>query len=274
MDSLPLTFCDTVVSCLDLHHIKLLTLLSGSWPIAATNISRKARELWVRVYQDQEGVWIQVKCEADATFRSCVFDPKYDRIVKLELGIGKLQSATKVSLSHFRKVVLPQFRNLITRCTIFDDYYTGYGQYPHAVANAVFDELMDHQGFTSLKICNSGERSRKFFKQQLLLGNVTSIDACYKGWPSTLQGKVCEVVKSARFHVIGLEESEFRLDFDMVSALFDKCFKGEIPRGFHPIIRGKPSFLLVDFSTLYSEYTASKEGDGFPRFWGFDSGNV
>uniref|UniRef100_A0A1I7Y103 Calpain catalytic domain-containing protein n=1 Tax=Steinernema glaseri TaxID=37863 RepID=A0A1I7Y103_9BILA len=259
-------FCSSVYHLLEEGDREdMINFLNGSWSLAATS-GGNPRDLTIQLFQNEEGsdAWVQVHHgDIPVPF---VFDLRHDRISKIHIekqsnGMGGI---TKFSIERFRKDVLPVLRKMLCNCFIYckDIYF--WGQQPFStdnryswrtdiLANIIYEEFNDVYSFAKIDISNSGEKSHEFMKSQLQSGNVRHAIFKGEGWPQSMKELFLPFVKSRRFEALSVFRADLQIDFDVVSAVFDRFFNGEKRKGRWTPIMGRTSFPLTDLSKLYSE---------------------
>uniref|UniRef100_A0A1I7Y000 Reverse transcriptase n=1 Tax=Steinernema glaseri TaxID=37863 RepID=A0A1I7Y000_9BILA len=248
-------FCSSVYHLLEEGDLESMACLSkGSWSLAATS-GRNPRDLSIQLFQNEEGtdVWVQVR-QGDIPV-PFVFDLRHDRITQIFIKPqeNRMEGITKFSIERFRKDVLPVLRKMLCNCFIYCKGFHVWGRQPNILANIIYEEFNDVYSFAKIDISNSGEKSHEFMRSQLQSGNVHHAIFKGEGWPQTMKELFLPFAKSRRFVALSLWNSDLQIDFDVVSAVFDRFFNGEKRKDRWMPIMGRTSFPITDLSKLYSE---------------------
>uniref|UniRef100_A0A1I7Y0Y0 FTH domain-containing protein n=1 Tax=Steinernema glaseri TaxID=37863 RepID=A0A1I7Y0Y0_9BILA len=253
-----------VMEAMDNSMETMALFADGPWSFVATS-GRKYRDLKMLLFQNEEGAAVSIRVSHRFNKVPLVFDFRFDRITYIDIMMehDAMGDVTTYSMERFRTNVIPMLRNMACNCFIICKRLND--KMPDVLANTIFEEFKDLHCFKRIDIASTGEKSHQFMKNQLQYGNVQDANFCGRNWPRTLEEHFLPFVKSPMFHILDVAFTDLHLDFDVVSAFFDRFFKGQLRR--HASLHGTVSFPIEDLSKLYSKFAVFEEGYPHPTSW-------
>uniref|UniRef100_A0A1I7YAV9 F-box domain-containing protein n=1 Tax=Steinernema glaseri TaxID=37863 RepID=A0A1I7YAV9_9BILA len=193
---------------------------------------------------------------------SSTAETHYKKRRRFTLYLNVNDDGTQVGME-IRTKALPLLASLA--CSYLFGNVGSVGPY-RSLMELLFSSLHGH--VTDLCTWNSGGECVKFIKKQVDLGYTKNIELYgEEGWPQSLKSTFKSFMKSPKFEILDIFETNLNVDLDIVTCLVELFVKGDLPDqtslvSGNSLLFGTPSFSPEMLRGVHQEFITTHCADG------------